>query len=122
MNVLPVPAPVPKGYVPKNNGQVPIIHYCQFLSIPINRDETEGGKEHVPGYSFGKYDYADGFSFAELGRGLLRCPPRSHDIHLAAPSAYTPAAPPDPHCHAFSLPQPEPFCPPRPPPLTGPLI
>jgi hypothetical protein len=80
---------VPKDYVPKNNGKVPILHYCQFLSIPIDGDETEGGKEHVAGYSFGKYDYADGFSFAKEGRGLLQCPPNAHDIHLAAPSTHT---------------------------------
>jgi hypothetical protein len=91
-----VPSPVPSDYVPDNPGHVPIIHYCQFISVPKdglpdNTGGPDGEKgQHLPGYSFGKYDYREGFDFAKQGRNLLKCGADATDIYMAAPSACSP--------------------------------
>ena len=90
---LPVPSPMPADYVPDNPGHVPIIHYCQFLSVPKDGlpDNTGGplGEkgQHLPGYSFGKYDYREGFDFAKQGQNLLKCGKDATDIYMANPGA-----------------------------------
>ena len=77
-----MPSPVPKGFVPKLNGKLAVMHYCQFYSLPVK------GEEHKAGYSFGKYDYSGKFKFKDIAKQLLECPPEDGNFHLADPGAF----------------------------------